>query len=181
MIDPVIDPTLEYVYSEMPRVAPIRELVYLDDGSVVDAFVGFRAWRMRARDGEVRLHSLFTWGVPWPTSETLEFICDNTMCAAPRMPHTCGIYAWRTPRDMMRVYRNGQWDVGAIVMGEAHLWGERVAIHEFGYRAQFARIARLYVDKGEPLRHSDRVLVEAAALRYRVPLVSPKLPVESDQ
>lgn len=72
--------------------------------------------------------------------------------------HGCGIYAYRTA-ELLAAHQL----TAHQVFGEVEMWG-RVMPHTDGYRAQFARIVRLFV-----MPDADDDVAERAALVYGVP------------
>jgi hypothetical protein len=63
-----------------------------------------------------------------------------------------------------------------LAYGQVYLWGA-VKVHQFGFRAQFAKVAGLYLPPPRD-RHTiqlrddpRRLRVELAALQYEVPLL----------
>lgn len=146
----------------------------LPDGSYVEAFVGYRSWRIAPANGTVDLHPLSAGGFKayalssrqrthrWEphTILTASCLCDNHE-RAPR----CGFHAWMTQPRVILNRPN-------LVWGEAYLWGE-VGIFERGYRAEHAMVAALYVYEGMDDR--ARRLIELAALQYDVPVVGTDL------
>ncbi len=94
---------------------------------------GFRGWRLRGSG----LHSFSGWHA-WPDDEPKEALCWRNFLpvsvhAAPGPGHNCGIYAWKEPPPRA-------WSPRGIttVWGVVELRG-KVAVHERGYRAQYAR------------------------------------------
>lgn len=84
--------------------------------------------------------------------------------------HGCGLYAMKDPGQL----RRSPWVQGAHVVGRCELGG-RVWEHEFGYRAQYARVTALGPTLGDlrvSMRHPEeaRIVLVAVARRYGVPL-----------
>jgi hypothetical protein len=136
--------------------------------------IGWRNWRLRRTvDGAV-LQSLFgndRWVVgatrarcrctpPWLT---------DTHHPVPSVSCRCGIYAFSTPSEAVRLADR---DAGVCCAGSAQLvaagaivaWGRVVQHGRQGWRAEYARPVAL-LDTGHPM------LAEAAT-RYHLPLVS---------
>lgn len=139
-------------------------MIALPDGTYVEAWVGYRQWNMLVSSGRVRLHpiSFKQHAHRWEPDEILEARC---LCVNHEREPRCGFHAWIEQPKLMLLRPQ-------VVWGEAYLWGE-VNIFEKGYRAQFAKVAALYVFDTMPER--NRLLVELAALQYSVPTVAPRM------
>jgi hypothetical protein len=101
--------------------------------------LGWRLWRVRLRGGA---HELVSWshGEAWPARERLEARCDRLLgrCGeAPRLRHSCGIYAVRTREAAEALLRGLPRLPGPFAIGRVSLWG-RVIENVGGWRAQFA-------------------------------------------
>jgi hypothetical protein len=131
---------------------PERREIALRDGTVVEAIIGYRSWRLWPDDGTVWLVSAFN-DTRWPQLDPLQIRCD---CARPERVHTCGIHAWNEPPALLSYY-------GYLTHGEVALWGD-VRIHQGGYRADFARPVSL-VDTGS-------MSLQVAAVQYDIPMVT---------
>jgi hypothetical protein len=130
---------------------PERREIALRDGTVVEAIIGYRSWRLAADDGTVWLKSLYNETL-WPQHEPLKSECRcHDTC-------TCGIYAYTTARACPVYYRLS----GGFLMGEAALWGD-VHVHELGYRAEFAQPLSL--------AGANSLRARVAAYQYDVPMV----------
>lgn len=144
-----------------------REIIAFPDDTYVEAWVGYRQWNMLVGNGRVRLHPITSTArvrgrKAWEPGaiNTAQCLCVDHD-AAPR----CGFHAWMAQPKMMLMRPH-------VVWGEAYLWGD-VNIFEKGYRAQHAMVAGLYVFDG--MSERNRLLVELAALQYKVPIVAPRL------
>lgn len=140
----------------------------------VEPFVGWRYWKLR--DGQITSPDR---GTAWPQGQ----LSWDGMChcgAEPREGRTlpgsmldsfrrrlfrrqchCGINSWATKElaltSEVRAYRRQP------AIGEVALWG-RINAYETGYRAEHARIMRLWATSEE-----DAELVETAASREGIP------------
>lgn len=95
---------------------------------------GWRGWRLTELGGTARLRSISavdTWDGPCFTAD------EPPSVATTRTPS--GIHAYATPGQMQSVLRGP-----ALVYGQVTLYG-RVCVHEMGYRAEHARIDRLFL------------------------------------
>lgn len=162
----------------MPRPYVERRMVALADGTVVDAVLGYRAWRCEARFGEVELVSVYNQDFRWPPDgpAVVESRCN---CAAVNRTYqrlmrqqfsdrcTCGIYAFSRELHHRPL---STLDGATLIHGEVYLWGV-VAVHERGYRAQYAKPAAIYSSD----LTAQRVKAELAADAYGVPLLRPPM------
>ena len=95
---------------------------------------GWRGWRLADVDESPHLQSISAgdiWDGPCFTSDVLPF--------ATRRGAPTGIHAYATPGQMQSVLRGP-----ALVYGQVTLYGQ-VCVHETGYRAERARIDRLFL------------------------------------
>lgn len=151
-----------------------RQLLILDD-RVVDAVVGYRAWRAGIDHGVVSMWSIARRDHQWrPCPIEAECRCSarysTTKIGGP-FTHRCGIYAWREPIVPVspRLLGIPQACSGPqTIVGEVLLWGE-IHIHAKGYRAQWAKASAFYVT--ETMQAGLRRMVEIAALQWDVPVV----------
>jgi hypothetical protein len=107
----------------------------------IEPIFGWRAWRLRAVDGELRLISL-TREDRWPAGEPMRARCSgHTGAGVPSIRCTCGIYATNSPADLAgtSVFTGEPCVVGAIAM-----WGT-VVEHASGARSEIAYPARLHL------------------------------------
>lgn len=157
---------------ELLDEAPRRSLV-LDDGSVVEALIGYRSWRLTFRNGVAQLASLVQ-AEPWAPGEVFTAICE---CHKPwrrfqefNRAHSCGVYAWGggfrpTWKNVTNPFHQGHLQIP----GEVCLWRD-IEIHEFGWRAQNAKINALYT--GPYLETEMQGAIQLAARQYDVPVVT---------
>lgn len=143
-----------------------REVIAFADDTYVEAFVGYRQWRVAAAGGRVGLSPLSArFGNsrvrPW-TDGPQEAIC---YCLFHDREPRCGWHAWVAQPKVMLLRPGAVW-------GETYLWGD-VNIFEKGYRAQYALVAALYVF--DAMDERTRLMVELAALQYSVPTVTPQM------
>ena len=155
------------------RQAPHRGAAdRLPGGARPAPVVGYRFWRPEPGEGGAVLRSVFSaqaWDAgatrarcprlpPWPVAGVL----------IPSPSCDCGLYAFRSRADMVRAATSAMRAVLAerspIAEGAVVGWGPIVQHGCEGWRAAFARPVAL-LDTGHPL-------LEAAARRYRVPLLS---------
>lgn len=118
---------------------------------MVEAIIGYRAWRLKPDDGTVWLQSIYV-DMDWPQLEPLHAECR---CGRPEVRHTCGIYAWAVPP-------RGPSYLG-YVTGEVALWGD-VHFHAHGYRASSARPVSIS-------EHAIGLVPRVAAYQYDLPMV----------
>lgn len=158
-----------------------RRALFLDDGMWVDAIVGYRTWRLLMSAGVASLHCAVRSEDVWEPGEVFKARC---LCSLPStmsfhgvwndvgdlLCHTCGVYAFS---EMSQpgfchyvVMDDGR--TAIYVQGEVLLWGE-VSVHEYGYRAEFAKISALYYRDTQ--NETECQLIELAADRYGVPIV----------
>src|SRR4029077_19217195 len=119
--------------------------------------VGWRAWLVAVPLPPSEIEPLLVSGngmVIWPPAQALEAqhlpgpmppsvfgvenACDGPPCSGHR-PHQrprCGIYAFAEAGDLQQAL-DPVWSEASFVIGTVALWG-RVAVHDHGYRAQFA-------------------------------------------
>lgn len=133
---------------------PRRSLLIRDEG-VIDAFVGYRTWRVEMHSGVVRIRSAFQRWRVWPPGEVVEAVCK---CRTPQ--HRCGIYAWREPYPVRAATYT--------VHGEVLLWGD-VRIHTLGYRASHALPSGVYVL--DTMDEHARRSAEMVAHQYGIPTI----------
>ena len=107
-----------------------------DGGIVVGEITAWRLWEVKP-DGTLKSYAVENVWAP-----------DEPMTGEPFLwggHGTAGVYAFKTKEAFMRefgVCLEARF-LGGYVWGEVSLWGE-VVEHEDGYRAQYARIKRLY-------------------------------------
>lgn len=153
---------------------PERTIVFREDGSYLEPYVGYRAWRARANNGRVELFPLSWNDHPWQLGVN-HAACllggDHAPPANDCGKHGCGIFAYRDPRTVALKF-----NPRTFVMGEVHLHG-RVKIHEYGFRAERAEIAALWEPytvedaRRSPRLGAIRLVVELASVQYEAPLV----------
>lgn len=160
----------------------------------INPIVGVRAWRVQTTlQKEDFLHSVYKHGVPWPTDRKLEAKCVQPVTTTWRawgpptpiegfqipgeihpdqpVPYkhcTCGIYALNSELGDAEVRPWGSDSIVGIVL----LWGQ-VLEGDRGYRAQYAKVAALWMDTDEPERVD---LITQMAERYGVPLITELVP-----
>jgi hypothetical protein len=118
--------TVHVVGTDDVSTTPVSEL----NGGVE----GWRGWRLTDVAGTPRLQSVSarsTWDGPCFTSDMLP-----TLDGARR---ATGVHAYATPGQMQSLLHGP-----ALVYGQVTLYGE-VCVHEMGYRAEHARIDRLFL------------------------------------
>jgi hypothetical protein len=141
-----------------------------DTALLTEPLVGWRLWHVAYRKGEPCLAS-WSRSAVWPAASRMEARCwlglgGGVLRAeheAPRLGHSCGLYALRTRARAEALLREiGRVGVGSgrrpVALGRVSLWG-RVIENVDGFRAQYAYPYDLELVGGdEPL---------AAALRTR--------------
>lgn len=141
--------------------------------------VGWRTWRARASDGRVVLEGVHS-GVHWDCGTT-HADCPKGRAGLHPIPAAscdCGLFAFSGPDDALHYLVTPSdtldWDDAPLVAGAVIAWGRIVPDGQHGWRAQHARPVALL--------DSDNAVLEALALRHRVPLVSARglrlLPLE---
>lgn len=98
-----------------------------NEGIRAGEVIGYRAWRWIGHGDRLRLRSL-TVNHDWPTGKPAE-AGDGDIAIG----H--GIFAFKSPGFFDTI---GDWG-SDMVFGSLEMWGE-VIEHEFGYRAQYARV-----------------------------------------
>ena len=108
--------------------------------------VGWRAWRVVGRRGELRLASVLRDDV-WQPGRPFEAGCEHGH-EAPEPGCGCGAYGSRLATVALRyvVGRDDPWVVHRVV-GEVALWG-RVVEGGLGWRAGLAYPVRIWVPRG---------------------------------
>ncbi|MGH9000692.1 MAG: hypothetical protein ACRDY7_15035 [Acidimicrobiia bacterium] len=108
------------------------------------AIKAYRAWSARETDGGLRLRSIwFPDDRVWPPFTRLEAECNACLLRrfrhrAPKVGHSCGIYAMKQPDDLFAWALDNTPPGGRpVVVGEVWCWGT-VVEGTLGYRAQFA-------------------------------------------
>lgn len=147
-----------------------HQILILDDGTYVDAVVGYRTWRCYLEHARAALVSPTIGCTPWVPGEVLEAECRCPRIRIQDDDHRCGIYAYDFPVVPITYRMLGLSGRHApqTICGEVLLWGD-VHVHEKGYRAEFAKPSAFYVSE-----RMDRRLVrviELAAIQYAVPVV----------
>jgi len=105
-----------------------------EEGFAIGNIEGWRGWRLTDVDGAPHLQSVSAddiWDGPCFTSDELPVVTRR------RTP--TGIHAYATPGQMQSVLRGP-----ALLYGQVTLYGQ-VCVHETGYRAERARIDRLFL------------------------------------
>lgn len=116
--------------------------------NMMEALLGYRAWRLR-EDG--LLHSLHSEGI-WYPDKPMEAVCQFCQ-ESPCTSCTCGVYAMDKLEDV---------DDSFVVHGSVYGWGRYVR-GESGWRAQYAYPKALYLCK-------DNVESIEALKKYHVPI-----------
>ncbi len=132
--------------------------------------VGYRTWKLCQTAGGVTLKGRFKsghWGVGVTRARCLH--CAPWMVnhhPVPNLSCECGLYAFSTPVGIERPLGivSGACDQPVSVWGAVVGWGRLVQHGSQGWRAEYARPVAL-LDTGH-------ALLEAAAARYRLPLLS---------
>lgn len=108
--------------------------------------IGWRAWRVVRRRGELRLASVLRDDV-WEPGSPFEALCEHGH-PAPEQACGCGAYASRFATVALRyvVGRDEPW-VAHRVVGEVALWG-RVVEGRAGWRGERAYPVRIWVSRG---------------------------------
>lgn len=145
--------------------------------------VGWRTWRLRASGEGAVLEGVHS-GVRWDLGTTHAGCrrCPSWMAGLHPVPASsceCGLYAFSAPDDALHYLvtppdtLDGS-DPAPLVAGAVIAWGRIVRHEQEGWRAQHARPVALL--------DTDHPLLEALALRHRVPVVSARglrlLPLE---
>jgi hypothetical protein len=118
-----------------------------------EAIVGWRAWRVAATRGGLRLRSA-VYDDDWKPGVPVAARCRHDSQAPPALDCSCGIHAARHPRAAAR-YLVGRDDADVVhrIIGLVRLTGS-VVEHEHGWRAARGLPARLWVPaadtNGEP-------------------------------
>lgn len=158
-------------YQTPNQSTPERELPH---GQRLLPVVGYRTWKLCQTADGVGLKSVFKSG-HWAVGVT-RARCQH--CAAwmvnqhpvPNLSCECGLYAFSTPVEAVRQIERplgaicGACDEPMSVWGAVVGWGRLVQHGRQGWRAEYARPVAL-LDTGH-------ALLEAAAARYGVPLLS---------
>ena len=145
----------------------------------IGEYVGWRAWYVVKTRSTVRVASLMTVAPGaslWPTDRYLDAICPKCLGDDPDkwwhnpkdVPNetcSCGIYVARTREHLVGLRYNSYSDSDKAprVIGECAISG-KVEVHEQGYRAQRARVAKLYVP------HNRWRLAKVLSDTYNVPV-----------
>jgi hypothetical protein len=124
---------------------------------LIEPFVGWRAWGVSERSGEVWLVS--HGDIDWPHHGPLVAECHRGH-AAPAPKCTCGIYALAGVEIPYYAYDG---DHSYRIFGEVALWGT-VVRGTRGYRAECARPVRLF------LAYKDFRLAQPLRDAYGVPV-----------
>jgi DNA-binding CsgD family transcriptional regulator len=144
----------------------------------IEPLSSYRLWEYEITGRRAYLHSLTCsgrqdcpWaraGIEWVTASCM--LEDNPWHVTPSEDCSCGIYAVPTVSDLFAQGAPGEYGDGTgYVMGRVELAG-RIVEHEFGYRAERARIAELVPLEGctrDVMRLANRLEVPVA------PIVSP--------
>jgi hypothetical protein len=139
----------------MPGPTPEPDRV--PDG--IEPISAFRLWIAEA-DG--RLHSLNDRSA-WDPGEWTVAQCPIERHPAPHEGCSCGLYAAKERSYVLHLARRFLPGAAATVVGRVELSG-KVIEHDFGYRAERARVAEVFTVEGA----AD--WAEAVAARYRVPV-----------
>jgi hypothetical protein len=101
--------------------------------------IGWRAWRLERRDGQIRLASLTRADV-WPPRDAMRARCPRQEHRVTPSPTcTCGLYAADSPGALAAA---GVFGLDVAVVGPIAMWG-RVVEHTNGARSAAAYPARL--------------------------------------
>jgi hypothetical protein len=104
-----------------------------------EPLIGWRAWRLERRDGQIRLASLTRADV-WPPRDAMRARCPRQgHRGVPSPACTCGLYAADSPRALAGA---GVFGLEVGVVGPIAMWG-RVVEHTNGARSAVAYPARL--------------------------------------
>jgi hypothetical protein len=98
--------------------------------------VGYRCWRVGLDERGPALFSAIT-NQSWP--EPVVGPADIDAEGGPWTTHKQGYYAFSSPLSLLHL------GTGGLVSGGARLWG-RVAVHESGFRAEWAQVLWLSED-----------------------------------
>lgn len=145
--------------------------------------VGWRTWRVRGTAGSAVLEGVHS-GVDWDPGTTHASChrCPPWMAKVHPVPAPsceCGLYAFGSPDEALRYLVMPPDEIDGdgpapLVAGGVIAWGRIVQHGTQGWRAQHARPVALL--------DTDHPLLEALALRHRVPVVSARglrlLPLE---
>jgi hypothetical protein len=163
---------MNLLYQTPNQSTPERELPH---GQRPLPVVGYRTWKLCQTAGGVALKSLFNSG-HWPVGVTRARCqqCAPWMVVnhhpVPNLSCECGLYAFSAPVAAARHIErrlgtvSGACDQPVSVWGAVVGWGRLVQHGSQGWRAEYARPVAL-LDTGH-------ALLEAAAARYGVPLLS---------
>jgi hypothetical protein len=149
----------------------------------IDPIVGYRAWYYEIGQRGARLHPLVQRGSGGPTGfgdwdgaswSWVTATCSRPAASwhvAPEEDCTCGFYAMSTLPPVVsgcgfRTAEIGPGSTSGVVMGRVELAG-KVIEHEWGYRAERARIAELI-----PFRGTEQSVMILAA-RLGLPISEP--------
>lgn len=114
---------------------------------VLGEIMAFRAWEVETVWGagdRYRLLSLSGYpGDLWPTGAWMEAECDSGCVEIPGDDCSCGIYAAKHRRHLVRLGYNRRGSSPRVI-GDVALAG-KVVPGEKGWRAERARVVRLYV------------------------------------
>ncbi len=141
----------------------------------LEPVVGWRAWTVALRGAKPPYeYFLLPFGGPhvidraWQAGVAVPAICTLTPSHRPPWPGCgCGYWALGSLVELMDVVRpvvTMQPSIGPGVIGTVNLWG-KVAIHERGYRAEYAYPKELFIAGGlDP--HLERTFVASGLERY---------------
>lgn len=152
-----------------------QTLIVLEDDRYVDAYVGYRAWKLSVERGIVSLRAIAWWSFIWP-KEPFRARCFQHEHEAPASKQhlncNCGINAYADPFELARKYRPGSHGASTVVLGEVQLWGT-IRVHELGYRAEWGKVSALWQppDGPGPAMKAAQMITTLAAERYNVPVV----------
>jgi hypothetical protein len=130
--------------------------------------VGFRSWGVGKLEDELYLVSPGR-GVVWPLEGPLhaehpESDADRLTAIGHKVPEegcSCGIYAYRRLSPYLAIMRHR-------IAGEVNMWG-RMVVHEYGYRAEYGQVRRLFARDGDP---DWKRVVFVLADRYDVQVIT---------
>src|SRR6266550_7857770 len=148
----------------------------------IDPIVGYRAWYYEIGKREARLHPITQRSGVGPRAGAwdgaswwwVKATCSRGAASwhvAPEEECTCGFYAMSTLPPVVsacgyRTAKIGPGDTSGVVLGRVELAG-KIIEHEWGYRAERARIAELI-----PFRGTERSVMILAA-RLGLPISEP--------
>jgi len=154
------------------RTEPERRTIMLPGGTeYVEGVVGYRAWGVHVESGVATLRSVVMTKHSWTPGAPVVAECawgGEARHPAPASGCDCGVFGFSLASLAYQAFPER-----TTLHGEVILWGT-IRLHEFGYRAEYAIPAALYLP--EPLvssesRAAHQRIASLAADRYDVPLV----------